>query len=573
LFLTLLFSLSSLWPTDARGVQEHKSLNDSIQEYKQIAPNKAIDFAFDAINLVDHDNPTIDLVSTYSLLGEILNMQGSEANALSYYGLALKTFEVVPPSQRIEKNIDKPAWLLLNIGNLYFQTDEKDLNKAEEYYRESEKNFLLYKSEKNKKKGLNTVYDNLALIALSNKDFVLAEQYYLKTLKSREELNIPEDIMYSFNDLIGLNLSKNDLTKANYYRIKLTDLYEKQNKKNGIDLTTNIQRNYGYSFYDYGFYYFSKKEYEKSIEYLKIAKEALIKFPMEHPPINSKLAKCYLMLNNLSMAEKIAIENLQIKNIRNNDKKENYKILEKIYATRNSSNDLLRIKDSLIQLAGFSYSNSVLKEFKNLETQILLSKNQSQLNQNRIRYNTYLFILIIGSTILFFTLISIRVNYNYQKEKNLRLEKEQQIISKELEKKEVELVSKTNFIAQRNQYLNVLKDSIIKEEKNKTSAELISKNIKNDINRIIGSQKVFEDFENHFTKVYPEFLKELIKRYGQLSQTDLRLCAYIKMNQTKSEIALITGASSRTIESQRYRLSKKLNLTKQEDLSSLIISI
>ena len=573
MFLTLLFSLSSLWPTDARGVQEHKSLNDSIQEYKQIAPNKAIDFAFDAINLVDHDNPTIDLVSTYSLLGEILNMQGSEANALSYYGLALKTFEVVPPSQRIEKNIDKPAWLLLNIGNLYFQTDEKDLNKAEEYYRESEKNFLLYKSEKNKKKGLNTVYDNLALIALSNKDFVLAEQYYLKTLKSREELNIPEDIMYSFNDLIGLNLSKNDLTKANYYRIKLTDLYEKQNKKNGIDLTTNIQRNYGYSFYDYGFYYFSKKEYEKSIEYLKIAKEALIKFPMEHPPINSKLAKCYLMLNNLSMAEKIAIENLQIKNIRNNDKKENYKILEKIYATRNSSNDLLRIKDSLIQLAGFSYSNSVLKEFKNLETQILLSKNQSQLNQNRIRYNTYLFILIIGSTILFFTLISIRVNYNYQKEKNLRLEKEQQIISKELEKKEVELVSKTNFIAQRNQYLNVLKDSINKEEKNKTSAELISKNIKNDINRIIGSQKVFEDFENHFTKVYPEFLKELIKRYGQLSQTDLRLCAYIKMNQTKSEIALITGASSRTIESQRYRLSKKLNLTKQEDLSSLIISI
>jgi DNA-binding CsgD family transcriptional regulator len=306
---------------------------------------------------------------------------------------------------------------------------------------------------------------------------------------------------------------------------------------------------------------------------LKIAKEALIKFPMEHHPINSKLAKCYLMLNNLSMAEKIAIENLQIKNIRNNDKKENYKILEKIYATRNSSNDLLRIKDSLIQLAGFSYSNSVLKEFKNLETQILLSKNQSQLNQNRIRYNTYLFILIIGSTILFFTLISIRVNYNYQKEKNLRLEKEQQIISKELEKKEVELVSKTNFIAQRNQYLNVLKDSIIKEEKNKTSVELISKNIKNDINRIIGSQKVFEDFENHFTKVYPEFLKELIKRYGQLSQTDLRLCAYIKMNQTKSEIALITGASSRTIESQRYRLSKKLNLTKQEDLSSLIISI
>jgi hypothetical protein len=85
LFLTLLFSLSSLWPTDARGVQEHKSLNDSIQKYKQIAPNKAIDFAFDAINLVDHDNPTIDLVSTYSLLGEILGLYDARKAILKLF--------------------------------------------------------------------------------------------------------------------------------------------------------------------------------------------------------------------------------------------------------------------------------------------------------------------------------------------------------------------------------------------------------------------------------------------------------------------------------------------------------
>ena len=197
-----------------------------------------------------------------------------------------------------------------------------------------------------------------------------------------------------------------------------------------------------------------------------------------------------------------------------------------------------------------------------------------QLPQNKSMFFQVGWVLNLQKPLLQQLLILTRTQpHHFKKERNLRLEKEQQIISKELEKKEVELVSKTNFIAQRNQYLNVLKDSIIKEEKNKTPAELISKNIKNDINRIIGSQKVFEDFENHFTKVYPEFLKELIKRYGQLSQTDLRLCAYIKMNQTKSEIALITGASSRTIESQRYRLSKKLNLTKQEDLSSLIISI
>ena len=107
-------------------------------------------------------------------------------------------------------------------------------------------------------------------------------------------------------------------------------------------------------------------------------------------------------------------------------------------------------------------------------------------------------------------------------------EKEQQIISKELEKNEVELVSKTNFIAQRNQYLNVLKDSIIKEEKNKTSAELISKNIKNDINRIIGSQKVFED---HFVVAHRK--DHALTKLDRISIEDILSQRHLNISQRR----------------------------------------
>jgi DNA-binding CsgD family transcriptional regulator len=65
----------------------------------------------------------------------------------------------------------------------------------------------------------------------------------------------------------------------------------------------------------------------------------------------------------------------------------------------------------------------------------------------------------------------------------------------------------------------------------------------------------------------------MLSQFGKLSNTDLRLSAYIKMNQSNSQIAQITGASIRTVESQRYRLSKKLDLTKEDDLNSLIISL
>ena len=159
-----------------------------------------------------------------------------------------------------------------------------------------------------------------------------------------------------------------------------------------------------------------------------------------------------------------------------------------------------------------------------------------------------------------------------KEERNIRLEAEQQVIEAELENKQIELVNKTNFIAQRNEYLEKLRGSIDKEEK-ETSESKISRKIKNDINRIIGSEKVFEDFENQFNKVYPDFFKDMLAQFGKLSNTDLRLSAYIKMNQSNSQIAQITGASIRTVESQRYRLSKKLDLTKEDDLNSLIISL
>jgi DNA-binding CsgD family transcriptional regulator len=165
------------------------------------------------------------------------------------------------------------------------------------------------------------------------------------------------------------------------------------------------------------------------------------------------------------------------------------------------------------------------------------------------------------------------VNYNYQKERNIRLEVEKDVSKTKLEKKQLELVSKTNFIAQRNNYLNILKLSILKLKDKNNDPEKISFEIEKEINRIIGSEKIFENFESQFTEVYPEFFKSLVLKYGKLSQTDLRLCAYIKMNQSTNEISQITGVAIRTVETQRYRLGKKLKLSDSESINSAIITI
>ena len=117
-------------------------------------------------------------------------------------------------------------------------------------------------------------------------------------------------------------------------------------------------------------------------------------------------------------------------------------------------------------------------------------------------------------------------------------------------------------------HISVIKAKLKKSEVNENSFRRIEK----EVTELISSEKSYVEFDKIFTNVYPEFYKVLNQRHI-LSQTYLRLAAYIKMNQTNNEIAKMSGISLRTVETQRYRLSKILNIDASQDLNTYILSI
>lgn len=593
--ISFLIVTNFFFTKDDFSVKTHKSLNDSISKYIETNPSKSLDYGFEILKLVDPENPTRQLVSTYNLIGQLLTNKNLYAEALSYFSEALKSFKLVKSNSyggegfglnrsvdRIkslssdqlfihEKNINQPPWVLINISNLYYAIGE--IENAKLKLEEAESNFLLYDDDKKKEIGLNTVYGNLGLFLTYEKDYEKVEKLYLKILNSRKKINDLDGEMYAYNQLINLFLNTGDLYNSNEYYNKAVILYNQIKSESGIPGNSYLQRNYGYISLQYGQYYFLENQFNNALDYLYKTKTILAEFPDELPFIDSMISRCFLGLKDYKNAEISAIKNLSSKSLSTNQKKENYTVLESVYNQRGDIKNLIKIKDSLIKMNALINTLSIRGAFSKLETQIQLSNKQSELNESKIRYNTYLYILIIGTVILVFSLITIRVNYNYQKERNIRLVIEQKVTQSKLEKKQLELVSKTNFIAQRNEYLDSLKQTIKKIKKDKQSTADLSQGIEKDIDKIIGSEKVFKNFESQFTEVYPDFFKSLVRRYGKLSQNDLRLCAYIKMNQTTNQIAQITGVSIRTVETQRYRLGKKLKLAESEDLNSIIISI
>ena len=542
--------------------QESSQLRDSILKYKTSNPSLAVEYGLEYDKLTANSQPDSEKQNTFALIGEILIEMGLNVSALDYLNRSVELYATIKKSEKNFPNIDQPPWVLLNIGSIYFKNG--DYKKATEKYNYALNLFEKVSNQNAKFLGYNTSKSNLGLIKEAQGNYKEAEIIYEEIYQRRLEKGKIEDILYSMAQIIAVKLLQGEELAAHEKLKEAQSIFKKHETK---DPNSMITRNWGYAHFVFAAYYQSIKKYDSALASLTKSKEILKSFPSELHVLGSRFAECYLGLNQLAKAEQVAKENLNIKNLNDAERKYNFKVLEKIYKQKNLNSELLKVKDSLILISSGSSTSKLFKTLNTYETQIQLANTAREINESKIKYNTYLYILIICSLILFFSLVTIRINYNLQKEKGDKLQVEKELITSQLEEKNRELVSKTNFIIQRNDYLKKIKKKIETPKKDITLNRLSK-----ELTMVINSEKTYEEFDKMFVKVYPDFYAKL-NALAQLSQTDLRLASYIKMNHTNNEISGISGISLRTVESQRYRLSKKLNLLENQNLNSFIMEV
>ncbi len=93
------------------------------------------------------------------------------------------------------------------------------------------------------------------------------------------------------------------------------------------------------------------------------------------------------------------------------------------------------------------------------------------------------------------------------------------------------------------------------------------------INSEISTPKYMELFDLNFSAVHEEFILTLQDKYPQLSQNDIKLCAFLKMNKSTKEIASLMNISIRGVETSRHRLRKKMGLSRDENLYNFIATL
>ena len=549
------------------------SLNDSIIKYKSTNYQKALEYGFEALDsFQDEDNISLDFVNTNYYLGETFFYVGDYKSSFEYLYESLKLYDLLNPNQRRNKNVIQPPWVLIIMGNVYYQI--KKYENAEKFYNEALENFKLFDSDYEDEKyfGINVSLQNIALVKRDQGDLESAFQLLNQVLERRKEYANkeyanPVDLMSSYVTLVDFfRVSGNEeLLLENLNKIKA--YYESYLLSNS-EINLEYELNFSTANRLYASFLSSEGRYAESLEYLFSGKRLLKDLPLETSKVNSEISNIYYLLGMTGKSKDLILENFNSEQLNNIEKLKSFKLLERIYTDEKSIENLLSVKDSIIFYNELPINTFQEEEFNRLENLILISEKQNDLNISKLRTNRVVLISIISVSILLVVLLSLKFNYDLQKERNNNLKIEKNKINDELEMKKRELFSKINFISQRNDYLNKIREQI-------NTDPLASDNMKKleaEIESVTVSEKAYQEFDRMFSAVYPNFYKRLNK-ITRLSQTDIRLASYIKMNHSNNEISRISGISLRTVESQRYRLSKKLQLNKGQDLNQYIIKI
>ncbi len=146
--------------------------------------------------------------------------------------------------------------------------------------------------------------------------------------------------------------------------------------------------------------------------------------------------------------------------------------------------------------------------------------------------------------------------------------KEAQLVKKQLEidHKNRELTSYTLFITQKNQLLSQISDSLDRLRNNLPTElqDRIAK-LKSSVVQHINNGKDWQGYLSHFQEVNPTFLDQLKKRHPDLTQKELKHCAYIRMRLSVQDVADLLHITPKAVEMARYRIKKKLDLNSREE--------
>jgi len=203
---------------------------------------------------------------------------------------------------------------------------------------------------------------------------------------------------------------------------------------------------------------------------------------------------------------------------------------------------------------------------------------------NELKNRQFTIVLIISCSIILIILLFLRLIYHQKRRKEsenreledkLKHKSEVQKIEQEKQKeildaKTREITSYSLLVSNKNDLLKdifELNTQILDNygKRIEPSAK-IDEIIKNNLN----IDEEWDNFKIHFDKVHPNFFDKLRELSKDLSEDNLKMCAYIKMGMTNKQISQLLHIEYNSVVVNKLRIKKKIQLEDDVNFSEFI---
>lgn len=426
-----------------------------------------------------------------------------------------------------------------------------------------------------------TDYHNIGALFRYTEDFEQAKQYLRKGLVLRAAIRDSSELPISYMQIGVVCRKMKQLDSAAYYYDRA---YEIARARADRQMLVKVNGNRA------ALEYF-RKNYQKAIEinlldipYLE-ANEDSYSLTTRY----NNIAKAYQKLKNDPLAIEYISKSIEIdrKERYRKDlykhlllrsgmlrKQKNYKAAlsdyRKYRKVRDTVLNLEQVEKFTAQKITFEYKQQQLADslkFAIEEEKLLLSADWERSQKNFYLVTTILFFLAAGT--IWYLLRSQR------RFTALELEKQQleaDLLQEKLQNTEREaerIVTENQYrLAQKKKLLHTLEELRKVSKDQRIIKELNSLAL--GMNLQLTQEEKSRFFEENRDQFYVSFEDKLIQQFPTLTKGEREICKWIRMDKSSKEIMQLKGVSSSSIRSARYRIRKKLGLTREQALEQFL---
>lgn len=454
-------------------------------------------------------------------LGNIYKRKGDFTKSYSYYSIAQKKYTIIKDTFNIiNTNLD--------IGLVYRYLNE-DIKSLKTY-----KENLILAKKLNSKSLIGKTYDLIGCAFLKSRKLDSSLFYLDKALYIFKNLNDADNVNLVNNNLSVLYGTQKQHKKAIAIRLEILNYLKKNNDKLRLSL----------DYFNLAVSYLKLKEYDISLTYIDssmtIAKQEGYKF---------RISKIYRLKSILYS--------------KTNEYEQAYKnaILLKKY-----SDSLFNFKKQK-QINELELKNEFELERKKLE----LEKEKKEI-QNEFYFVFIIIIISSGLLISFFVWKNYNTHKKITKEKLEKDKLKKEILTQKIKTSESELKLLIADNTMRLEFVKQLSNQIKEDKKTTNSKDVKSytNNLLIKLQQQIGTENKLSSLQEKINTINHGFGKKIITLYPNLTKTEREICSFLRLNLSIKEIASIRNATTDSIKAVRYRIRKKMEIPKNEELEYFI---